>query len=95
VLSAFNLIEMIEKELHILFSNFSDILISTHYGKVGSDQFIGEVDKEKLLDSLPEDFNISERLRSFNSNDWPKSIEDIRYDNLLKYIVSLVGTSCR
>jgi hypothetical protein len=94
VLSAFNLIEMIEKELHILFSNFSDILISTHYGKVGSDQFIGEVDKEKLLDSLPEDFNIAERLRSFNSNDWPKSIEDIRYDNLLKYIVSLVGTSC-
>ena len=79
------------KEIGILFYNVSRIIIDTHYKKLGSDRKIGEYYKDSLLVSLPEDFNILDMLRTFNKADYPTTIEDISYENLLEFLSSLIN----
>ncbi len=79
---------MKEEEILLLAATILEIINDIHYGKIGSEDFIGSYSpyEDKVRMCIDSDKKLCRFMQAFNNDNYPDSLGDIRMDNIIKYL---------
>jgi hypothetical protein len=79
---------MTKKQIIELSAAILDVLNDIHYGKIGSSDFIGSYTpyEDKIRMCIDSDKKLCRSIQAYNSDNYPKTVGDIRIDNIIEYL---------